>query len=357
MSQLKDIYNEDFVQKLINTIKTAAPAFDRDKCRALIFQEDWPELALKQRMRRITDSLYETLPKDYTQALDILYQAAPHFTGLSGIVFPDYVEQYGTGHWEKSMKALEMFTRYSTSEFAVRPFIRLNQERMFSQLLVWAQHPDEHVRRLASEGSRPRLPWGISIPSLLSDPAPILPILERLMQDESLYVRKSVANNLNDISKTHPGLLSRIAAERFGSHPDTDWILKHAHRTLLKKGDKQALAVFGFEDTPAITLECFTLHTETVSIGGSLLFSFQIRSSGRHKVRIDYAIDYVKSRGNRSRKVFKISEAVMNNGDVKAFSKHHAFKDLTTRKHYKGIHTLSIIINGTVKASLDFSAQ
>ncbi|PJN86337.1 hypothetical protein CV739_00890, partial [Bacillus velezensis] len=180
---------------------------------------------------------------------------------------------------------------------------------------------------------------------------------DRLMQDDSLYVRKSVANNLNDISKTHPDLLVQIAAERFGSCPHTDWILKHACRTLLKRGDKQALAVFGFEDASRISLERFTLNSETAAIGTSIHFSFQIRSSARQKVRVEYAIDFVKKRGHRSRKVFKMSESAMDNGDVKTFSKHHSLKDLTTRKHYRGIHTLSVIINGTVKGSLDFSVE
>lgn len=357
MSLLKDIYNEEFAEALLHRVKSAYPAFERDKCRALIFQEDWPGLTLKQRMRRITDSLYETLPKDYIRALDVLYETAPHFTGLAGIIFPDYVQQYGTDHWDESMKALQYFTRFSTSEFAVRPYIRLDRERMFKEFLSWTEHPDEHVRRLASEGSRPRLPWGISIPALLDDPSPILPVLDRLMQDDSLYVRKSVANNLNDISKTHPDLLLQIAAERFGSCPHTDWILKHACRTLLKRGDKQALAIFGFEDASRISLERFTLNSETAAIGTSIHFSFQIRSAARQKVRVEYAIDFVKKRGHRSRKVFKMSESAMDNGDVKAFSKHHSLKDLTTRKHYRGIHTLSVIINGTVKGSLDFSVE
>ena len=121
---------------------------------------------------------------------------------------------------------------------------------MFKEFLSWTEHPDEHVRRLASEGSRPRLPWGSSIPALLEDPSPILPVLDRLMQDDSLYVRKSVANNLNDISKTHPDLLAQIAAERFGSCPHTDWILKHACRTLLKEETNRRLRFSGLKTPP-----------------------------------------------------------------------------------------------------------
>lgn len=354
MSYLKDIYNHEFVQKLTHTIKKEYPSFDAPKCQTLIFREDWEDLALKQRMRRITVSLYETLPSKFNEALTILYKAAPHFTGLSGIIFPDYVEQYGLEHWEESMGALETFTQYSTSEFAVRPFLLLNQERMIEQFLEWSCHPNDHVRRLASEGSRPRLPWGISIPSFKSDPSPILPILHNLIQDESLYVRKSVANNLNDISKTHPALLADTAAKWYGKHHDTDWIIKHAYRTLLKKGDKQALSVFGYEDDESIRLQHFTCSPDRISIGESLSFSFQIHSGKNTKVRAEYAIDYVKARGQRNKKVFKITEIDIHQGETRAYSKTHSFRDLSTRKHYKGVHTITIIINGTPKESLDF---
>ncbi|ADM37045.1 conserved hypothetical protein [Bacillus spizizenii str. W23] len=354
MADLKEIYNEKLISRLIHHIKASCPDFNQDSFEEQLLQEDWPELALKERMRRITVSLYETLPKRYNEALAILRDAAPHFKGLSGILFPDYVEQYGLAHWEESIKALEYFTQYSTSEFAVRPFLLLDQEKMIAQLLKWSEHENEHVRRLASEGSRPRLPWGKSIPALKLDPSPVLPILEKLMQDESLYVRKSVANNLNDISKTHPHLLRKIADQWYGTHSDTDWIIKHAYRTLLKKGDKQALALFGYENADSIQLHDLTCQSSRIAIGKSLEFSFFIHSDRDQKVRIEYAIDFVKARGQRHQKVFKITETNIRKNETKSYTKIQSFKDLTTRKHYKGIHTLSVIINGEVKDSLDF---
>ncbi|MEI1420715.1 DNA alkylation repair protein [Bacillus cabrialesii] len=353
MADLKDIYNEELISRLIHHVKASSPDFNQDRFEEQLQQEDWPELALKERMRRITASLYETLPKQYGEALAILQDAAPHFKGLSGILFPDYVEQYGLAHWEESIKALEYFTQYSTSEFAVRPFLLLDQEKMMAQLLAWSEHENEHVRRLASEGSRPRLPWGKSIPALQSDPSPILPVLEKLMQDESLYVRKSVANNLNDISKTHPQLLKKVADQWYGTHPQTDWIIKHAYRTLLKKGDKQALALFGYENADSIQLRDFTCQSSCIPIGETLEFSFYIHSERDQKVRIEYAIDFVKARGQRHQKVFKITETNIRKNETKSYKKNHSFKDLTTRKHYKGIHTLSVIINGEAKGSVD----
>lgn len=173
------------------------------------------------------------------------------------------------------------------------------------------------------------------------------------MQDESLYVRKSVANNLNDISKTHPHLLRKAAGHWYGTHPDTDWIIKHAYRTLLKKGDKQALALFGYENTDSIQLHNLSCQSSRIAIGKSLEFSFSIHSVMDQKVRIEYAIDFVKARGQRHQKV-KITETNIRKNETKSYTKIQSFRDLTTRKHYKGIHTLLVIINGEVKDSFDF---
>ncbi|MCY7784960.1 MULTISPECIES: DNA alkylation repair protein [unclassified Bacillus (in: firmicutes)] len=354
MADLKEIYNEKLLSRLIHHVKASYPDFNQDRFEEHLLKEEWPGLALKERMRRITVSLYETLPKHFGEAVAILRDAAPHFKGLSGILFPDYVEQYGLAHWDESIHALEYFTQYSTSEFAVRPFLLLDQDKMIAQLLAWSEHENEHVRRLASEGSRPRLPWGKSIPALKSDPSPVLPILENLMQDESLYVRKSVANNLNDISKTHSHLLRKVADQWYGTHPYSDWIIKHAYRTLLKKGDKQALALFGYENADSIQIHDLTCQPSRIAIGESIAFSFSVRSDRDQKVRIEYAIDFVKARGQRHQKIFKITETTIRKNETKSYTKNHSFKDLTTRKHYKGTHTLSVIINGETKDSLDF---
>lgn len=174
------------------------------------------------------------------------------------------------------------------------------------------------------------------------------------MQDESLYVRKSVANNLNDISKTHPHLLRKAAGHWYGTHPDTDWIIKHAYRTLLKKGDKQALALFGYENTDSIQLHNLSCQSSRIAIGKSLEFSFSIHSVMDQKVRIEYAIDFVKARGQRHQKLFKITETNIRKNETKSYTKIQSFRDLTTRKHYKGIHTLLVIINGEIKDSFDF---
>ncbi|MHC0036012.1 DNA alkylation repair protein [Pseudoneobacillus sp. C159] len=352
--ELRYIYNEEFVAKLGNAFLMVYPPFETEKFHELVIQLDWNELALKERMRRITVSMHETLPNDYTEALKILYKVAPQFTGLAGIIFPDYVDQYGLEYWDVSMEALAFLTPYSTSEFAVRPFLLKNQDRMLKQMLEWSKDSNEHIRRLASEGSRPRLPWGQSVPSLKKNPEVTLPILTNLREDDSLYVRKSVANHLNDISYIHPELVLNLASEWLAKNKQTDWIIKHACRSLLKKGNPRTLALFGFKDDEAIELGHFSLDKKVVSIDDSIQFYFTLFSNKTMPVRVEYSIDYVKANGKRSKKVFMISSFEIKENEKRTFVKKQSFKDLTTRKHYRGIHTISVIINGSVKDSLDF---
>jgi 3-methyladenine DNA glycosylase AlkC len=352
--ELRNIYNEEFVTKLGNAIKMVYSPFETKEFHVFVFQPDWSELTLKERMRRITESMHKTLPNDYSAAIKILYQVAPKFPGLAGIIFPDYVDQYGLDNWDQSMEALAFFTPYSTSEFAVRPFLSKEQDKMLKQMIEWSKHSDEHIRRLASEGSRPRLPWGYSIPSLKKNPEVALPILTNLKQDDSLYVRKSVANHLNDISYSHPELVLYLASEWLGKNKHTDWIIKHACRSMLKKGNSRALALFGFKDDKSIEVRHFSLDKKWVSIGDSIQFDFTLFSKNTMPVRAEYSIDYVKANGQRSKKVFMISSFEMKENDTRTFEKKQSFKDLTIRKHYRGIHTISIIVNGSVKASLDF---
>ncbi|TDL83431.1 DNA alkylation repair protein [Peribacillus frigoritolerans] len=354
---LKNIYNEAFIERLIFAIEQEYPLFDSEQFRVLFFEDGWEDLALKQRMRKITVVLKHSLPDDYEEALRILYKIAPQFSGLGGIIFPDYVEQYGLQNWEKSMHALAYFTEFSTSEFAVRPFLLKDPNRMLDQMLTWSTHSNEHIRRLASEGSRPRLPWGTAVPSIKEDPQQTLPILENLKNDESLYVRKSVANHLNDISYTHAHIVLKIAKEWSGKNKKTDWIIKHACRSLMKKGNREALALFGYADDSRITIDCLTLHPDAIQIGDSIQMTFELSSESTISVRVEYAIDYVKARGQRNRKVFMLKTAILKQGENHIISKTHHFKDLTTRKHYQGIHTLSIIVNGVVKAEKDFMVR
>ncbi|MDQ6983540.1 MAG: DNA alkylation repair protein, partial [Ghiorsea sp.] len=246
---LKHRYNKAFITSLSDALLKHHPAFENIQFHKLIFDAAWEAKELKQRMRHITECLHTCLPQDYAQALQILKPTSEQFSGFEAMFFPDYVECYGLNEYGLSIDALEHFTKYSSSEFAVRPFIIKYPEKMMQQMKHWASHENEHVRRLATEGCRPRLPWAMQLPIFIKDPTPVLDVLDTLQHDSSLYVRRSVANNLNDIAKDHPQIVLNIAKAWLGKNKDTDWLIKHACRTLLKQGNTEALALFGF--TPA----------------------------------------------------------------------------------------------------------
>lgn len=355
---LKDIYSNVYISKLAKHLANEFSNFQEDKFLQRIFNEGWSELSLKERMRHVTVSMHDFLPKDYEQVIKVLQKIAPDFSdnALASIIFPDYVEVYGLNDWEVSMKALECFTQYSTSEFAVRPFFLQNPNLLINQMFIWSKHPNHHIRRLASEGIRPRLPWGIGLKTLKKNPGPIIPILENLKEDGSLYVRKSVANNMNDISKDHPDLVIQLAKQWKGKHPHTDWILKHGCRGLLRKGNKEALSIFGFQSADSIKVETLSIKNSDLKIGDSLEFAFKIKGENVNPqtLRVEYAIDFVKARGSRNKKIFYIKEAKLPIQGKLIFQKTHSLQDLTTRKHYPGLHTLSIIVNGESKNSINF---
>lgn len=352
---LKLMYNQSFFDQFATKLGQAYPLFDTGQFISLIFDEHWEERELKRRIRHISHVLTATLPESYREALEVLSSVADACSGFPYLFFPDFVELNGLDDWEASLPALALFTRYSSAEFAVRPFIMQDAARMMAQMERWAQDDNEHVRRLASEGCRPRLPWGMALEAFKADPAPILPILDKLKADASEYVRRSVANNLNDISKDHPELVLSIARDWYGNHPHTDWVVKHACRGLLKKGHPNALALFGFHGDADVEIRDLALSAPEVAIGGRLGFSFQLRNNGSEAkpLRIEYGIDFVKASGKTSRKLFKLSESAYKPG-VTELSRSQSFQDFTTRKHYPGTHRLSIVVNGAELAEISF---
>lgn len=351
---LKNMYNRESLYEVAVAIQSVYDSFKVDEFIKSTMDETWNNLELKARCRKISMSLGMYLPEDYKEALSILEKSVTGF--YFAFFFPDFVEVYGQDdiNWDLSISALERNTEYWSSEFAVRAFIIKDEERMMAQMRKWSKHKSEHVRRLASEGCRPQLPWGQAISKFKKDPTPVLPILEQLKTDTSTYVQKSVANNLNDISKTHPDLVISIAKDWYGKNKSTNWILKHGCRTLLKKGNRDVLALFGYDDTTSINIQDFTLETTSISIGENLTFSFKILAKKATKTRLEYGIDYMKSNGKRNRKIFKISEVSLKENEKKSYMKKHSFADVSVRKHYPGIHSIAIIINGIEKDKLDF---
>jgi len=357
----KNRFHYDSIQHLAKAFQSVDPSFKVDAFLKTIFDESWTDLELKSRIHRIALTLGTFLPTDYAKAIALIDQVVEDTTLeiCRFWIFPTFVELYGQDkeNWTISIAALARYTNYSTSEFAVRPFILKDEKRMMAQMYTWSNNENEHIRRLASEGCRPQLPWAQSLPQFKNDPTPIFPILEQLKEDPSLYVRKSVANNLNDISKTHPDLIIQIAKNWYGENDFTNWIVKHGCRTLLKKGNLEVLAIFGYHDGTSIDVIDFRLKDPSISLGDSITFSFAIQSAITQKVRLEYGIDYVKANGKRNRKIFKISEFLLKENQKITYKKKHAFADLSTRKHYSGLHSLTLIINGVERQTLDFELK
>lgn len=355
---LKAEFSPAFVEKLATAFHKQWKGFDKDSFTASVIDNQWEDRELKDRMRHIALMLGETLPTDYKKAVKILTNVAPQFTGLPAIVFPDFIQVFGLDHFKESVHAMKVVTEFSSSEFAVRPYIEKYGKQMMNVMKDWSIHENEHVRRLASEGCRPRLPWAPALNEFKQNPEPILPILEKLRADNSLYVRKSVANNLNDVSKDHPELVLSIA-ERWlkEKHVDTNWIVKHALRGLLKKGDKKALSLFGFGNTDLVSVYDLAIDKQKISIGEDIHFNFKLKWNGKKpvKLRLEYGIDYVKSNGKSNRKVFQIKEATFSPNEAHHITKKQSFEERTTRKHYPGKHNIAILVNGDELASEDFN--
>jgi len=317
----------------------------------------WRDLELKDRMKRISESLESYLPRGYSDALDILEQVAPDEQGFEYMFLPDFVERRGLESFERSMRALEVFTEFASAEFAVRPFIVRYEAKMMRRMKRWAKSKNEHLRRLASEGCRPRLPWAMALPAFEANPSSVLDVLEILKADPSEYVRRSVANNLNDISKDHPDTTLKVARQWIGDNPDTDWLVKHACRTLLKSGRTEAMELFGYAPPKGIRVAEFK-STRKVPWGGALDFSLELRRQGSAlgRVRVEFGIDFLRSNGSWNRKVFKISESVVGQ-KTKRIERRFSFRQISTRRYYAGLHRVAIIVNGREVAQNDFELK
>jgi len=362
-SLLKDIYSPAFYNRFADVLAVVLPDFDKKRFLSLIFTDGYENKALKERMRHNSLVLHEFMPANFPAAAEMMKKIitrlrAEHFgeDSLAMMFLPDYIEVYGLDHYETTVEALEFITQFVSCEFAIRPFLLKYTDRMMKRMQLWSLHENYKVRRFASEGSRPRLPWGLAIPALKKDPAQVLAVLENLKNDPSEWVRKSVANNLNDISKDHPEIMMAIARQWHGISKETDAIIKHASRTLLKKGHAEILQHYRLE-SKSLIMTGLQILTPKVKVGDSLEFTFTVTNdhSEKQTVRLEYGIYYNKANGQLSKKVFKISERPYQSGEKAVVKRKQSFKLITTRTFYPGLHQLSVIINGEEKELKSFN--
>ncbi|MBT5901864.1 MAG: DNA alkylation repair protein, partial [Opitutaceae bacterium] len=343
----KDWFGASRYHRIAEKLAGAEPRFDRELFLRIAL-EGLAERELMARLRQTSVAADAALPGSFSDKVAVLRKiAAPESNSFVGIWYADFVGQYGTNHTKKALAALRYFTRFGSAEFAIREFILQDPEFTLAEMIRWSTDQNEHVRRLASEGSRPRLPWGKQLGSLVADPRPTREILDNLCEDESLYVRKSVANHLNDISKDHPDYVLEVVNSWDQRNPHVAWITKHALRTLIKKADPATLDFMGFGHPPKLAAVTLSLHPPQVRLGDHLTLSLEILSRGStaQSLLIDYVVHYVKASGGTSRKVFKWKEIMLGSKSSLTLKKRQLIRDFSTRKHYAGSHQVDIQIN------------
>ena len=352
---LKEVYTRKYINALAMAFVDLPCGFDQQQFVSMVFDDEWPKRELKQRMAHISACLHTVLSLPYKEAIDCLTAIAHNFGDLQALIFPEFVASYGLEDWDLSITAMAYFTSFSSSEFAVRPFIVQDQPAMMAQMYRWSEDENHHVRRLACEGCRPRLPWAMALPAFKKQPAAIMPIIETLKKDPSEYVRRSVSNNLNDIAKDNPQTVLAWSEKNLGHSLETDWIIKRGCRTLLKQAHPQALALFSYLPADQISVDQLAVSMDSLAIGEAFNFTFRAQStqSSLGLLRVEYGIDFVKANGKLSRKIFQLADSDHSDA-TRIFSRKHSFRQMSTRKHYPGMHRLAILINGEEKASLPF---
>ncbi|MBP7948559.1 MAG: DNA alkylation repair protein [Verrucomicrobiales bacterium] len=351
---LKEWFNEPRYRRLAAQLGALEATFDRERFLSLTL-DGLSERSLMDRLRQAALAVDAALPGSYRAKLSVLHRLAPQIGHDFVAMFAcEFVVRFGLADFDHSMEALRQLTCFGSAEFAVRPFLVQDLERGLAILNRWTHDQDEKVRRLASEGSRPRLPWGVRLQELTRDPAPLAPILEALKGDESLYVRRSVANSLNDVAKDHPDwVLARLHAWDLTA-AGTAWVARHASRTLIKQGHPDALRLFGFRR--AAVEASLTVRPEALILGGTLVLSATLQSTAARtqKLAVDYAVHYVRPGGAIFRKVFKWREVELPAGGALSLTKQQVFRDMSARRHHDGRHLVELQINGQPLAQHSF---
>lgn len=350
-------YGADVPRTIAAMISAVYPAFNGPGFvrRALV---GYDVLALMARGQKIAQALHAYLPDDYARAVAILLDSLdqphdrdPGLSLASFLYLPHtlFVAEYGLAHFELSMRAQHALTQRFTAEFSIRPFLLHHTEATLKQLMVWTADPNTHVRRLVSEGSRPRLPWAPRLRQFQTDPTPVLALLERLKDDAELYVRRSVANNLNDIGKDHPEVLIQTAqAWLKDASSGRAWIVGHALRSAVKQGEESALKILGFGQQAKVVVDKVRISPAPAVIGGAVSIAFELHNplAQRQTVLVNLTVHYVKANGQPRAKVFKLKTLEIGPGQTAPLIKTLSLAQMSTRTHYPGLHKVDVVVNG-----------
>jgi len=351
-------YGTEIPKRIAGMISDVHPSFPAPEFIAYAL-DGYDELPLLKRGHRIAHSLRIHLPESYPYALDILLASIgprpapkPGDGGMAPFLYlphTHFVACYGLNHFEKSMQAQHQLTQRFTCEFSMRPFLEQFPEATLSQLIRWTQDENDHVRRLVSEATRPRLPWASNLPAFQQDPAPVLDLLEHLKDDPAQYVRRSVANNLNDIGKDNPAALLYTAQRwKKDANKNRNWIIRHGLRSLIKNADSAALTLLGYGETPDVRLKHVSITPDRVRCGDKTRVEFSLYNHGSSEQRllVDLKVYYRKASGSTGPKVFKLRELKLGVGESVQVGKDISLANMSTRRHYPGDHVLTLMING-----------
>ena len=356
--ELRNLIDRKYVSEVGKELKLLIPNVSIE-CFVQRTMISWSDLGLNQRVSALRRSMEFYLPDEYNEAREYILMLAPKLnSGYAAVFIPEYISRKGLDSPNEALEDLAYVTRFSTSEFAIRPFLEKYPEQSMQQMLAWTSDENEHVRRLTSEGCRPRLPWGGSLKNFIQDPSPIFPILEKLKSDSSLYVRKSVANNLNDISKDHPGRVLEIAQKWAGHSKHTDWILKRGLRSLLKEGRPEALQLFGYGIGNQFELQNVSFSSSEIEWESHLFWEFEVKNpkTEQMKLRLEYKMHFKRKHGSNA-KVFQIGEYELNPNESLQLQRKHSFKELSTRKHQPGVHKIELMVNGLARFEHSFTLK
>ena len=365
---LKNSFGPDVPVWVADVIEAVFPDFEREVFLQVAL-DGYDDLELTPRARHISKALAQVLPPDRDHAIRILIDSlgpeigSNELTGMQSfryLPFVFFVADEGLDCFETSMRAQYELTKRFTAEFSIRAFIERDPDKTLARLAEWARDPNVHVRRLVSEGTRPRLPWAPRLRGFQEDPSPVLELLEVLRDDPEEYVRRSVANNLNDISKDHPERAVDVA-ERWwvDAGEDRRRLVRHALRTLVKAGNARAIAVLGYGADSPIVIRSVTCSPDTIEIGEKMRIEVELENPSDEEAGalVDFRVHFVKANGSTRPKVFKGPELAVKAHGVALVRKSVSLAQHSTRKHYPGSHRVEVMLNGTAHPGDDFEVR